>query len=80
MKYNINKLKNIAHGAVFDTITTNTFDDIIVSIPPFEYQIKISHILSNIDDLIEVNMNINKNLINFLLKKIRVKCKELIIN
>ena len=61
LKYNINKLKNMVHGAVFDTITTNTFDNIIVNLPPFEYQEKISYLFSNIDNLIEVKIHENKN-------------------
>jgi len=52
----------MVHGAVFDTITTNTFDNIIVNVPPLEYQEKISYFLSNIDNLIEVKIHENKNL------------------
>lgn len=62
LRYNIYKLKNMVHGAVFDTITTNTFEDIIVNVPPFEYQEKISYLLSNIDKLIEVKTQENNNL------------------
>ena len=36
LKYNIYKLKNMVHGAVFDTITRDTFDNIIVNIPSLE--------------------------------------------
>ena len=64
--YNINKLRNMVHGAVFDTITTNTFDNIIVNVPPQEYQEKISYLLSNIDNLIEVKIHENKNLDDIL--------------
>jgi len=63
LKYNLNKLKNNVHGSVFDTITTNTFDNIFVSIPPLNYQKKISKILSVIDNKIETNYKINNNLI-----------------
>ena len=56
LRYNIYKLKNMVHGAVFDTITTNTFDNIFVNIPPLEYQEKISYLLSNINNLIEVKI------------------------
>ncbi len=66
LKYNINKLKNNVHGSVFDTITTNTFDNIIVNVPPYEYQEKISYLLSNIDKLIEVKIHENINLRNLI--------------
>lgn len=66
LRYNINKLRNMVHGAVFDTITTNTFDNIIVNVPPQEYQEKISYLLSNIDNLIEVKIHENKNLDDIL--------------
>lgn len=68
LRYNINKLRNMVHGAVFDTITTNTFDNIIVNVPPQEYQEKISYLLSNIDNLIEVKIHENKNLEEQLLR------------
>ena len=61
LKYNLNKLKNNTHGSVFDTITTNTFDSIIVNIPNLNCQKKISKILSDIDDKIETNNKINNN-------------------
>ena len=76
LRYNIYKLKNMVHGAVFDTITTNTFEDIIVNVPPFEYQEKISYLLSNIDKLIEVKTQENKNLFSIG----RLIFKELILN
>lgn len=62
LKYNISKLKNMVHGAVFDTITTNTFENIIVNLPPLKYQEKISFLLSNIDNLIEVKIHENNSL------------------
>ena len=76
LRYNINKLRNMVHGAVFDTITTNTFDNIIVNVPPQEYQEKISYLLSNIDNLIEVKIHENKN----LQKQIKVLYKSFFIN
>ena len=45
----------------YPTITKNTFDNILVNLPPLEYQEKISIILSNIDDLIEVKIFENNN-------------------
>ena len=76
LRYNINKLRNMVHGAVFDTITTNTFDNIIVNVPPQEYQEKISYLLSNIDNLIEVKIHENKN----LQKQINILFKSFFIN
>ena len=67
LKYNIDKLKNSVHGSVFDTITTNTFNNIIVNVPPIEIQKKINQILSNIDKKIELNIELNKNLFEQLI-------------
>ena len=46
----------------FDTITTNTFDNIFVNVTPLEYQEKVTYLLSNIDKLIEVKTHENKNI------------------
>lgn len=62
LKYNIGVLKSKVHGSVFDTITKNTFDQISVDIPALEVQKKISDILGMIDDKIETNTKINRNL------------------
>ena len=61
----------MVHGAVFDTITKNTFDNIFVNVPPLEYQEKISYLLSNIDKLIEVKTHENKNLDELLMSIFR---------
>lgn len=63
IKNHIRNLKAITHGSVFDTITQDTFANIIVNIPEIEYQNKIVQILSRIDDKIEINMKINDNLV-----------------
>lgn len=73
LKYNIYKLKNMVHGAVFDTITSNTFDNIIVNLPPIEYQEKISYLLSNIDNLIEIKIHENKNFVCIFIRESRIK-------
>ena len=75
LKYNIDKLKNSVHGSVFDTITTNTFNNIIVNVPPIEIQKKINQILSNIDKKIELNIELNKNL-EEIIKKIYINWFE----
>ena len=67
LKYNIDKLKNSTHGSVFDTITTNTFNNIFVNVPSIDIQKKINDILSNIDKKIELNMELNNNLFKQLI-------------
>lgn len=63
IKYNINILKQQTHGSVFDTITKDTFDGIEVDIPDLDEQKRISSLLSYLDDKIELNIRINKNLL-----------------
>lgn len=62
LKNSIDILKHNTHGSVFDTITRETFDNIIVNLPPLETQQKIAKVLSAIDDKIELNNKINENL------------------
>lgn len=53
IKYNIKRFKKLSYGAVFDTITTKTFDEIKISFPPLPEQKKIVSILSTWDQAIE---------------------------
>ena len=62
IKHNVSVLKKNTHGSVFDTITRSTFDNIEVEIPSIEIQEKITSILSDCDDKIELNNAINNNL------------------
>ena len=62
LKYNMHQLKMNTHGSVFDTITRSTFAGIEVDIPDFDVQSRIAKILSELDDKIEINNKINKNL------------------
>lgn len=63
IKNSVRKLKAITHGSVFDTITRETFDNIEVTIPPsLPAQNKIDGILKSLDDKIELNRQISKNL------------------
>lgn len=62
LKNSIKDLKKNAHGSVFDTITRNTFDQILVSIPSIEEQKSISEVLTSLDDKIELNNQINQTL------------------
>lgn len=62
IKHNVSVLKKNTHGSVFDTITRKTFDNIEVEIPSIEIQEKIASILSDYDEKIELNKEINNNL------------------
>lgn len=62
IKHNLVVLKKNTHGSVFDTITHDTFDDIEVELPSLKEQKVVASILRNLDDKIEVNNEINKNL------------------
>ncbi|MDE6035931.1 MAG: restriction endonuclease subunit S [Ruminococcus sp.] len=62
LKYNIYKLKKLTHGSVFDTITRSTFEQIEINLPALETQKKIGYMLGLLDDKIELNNKINKNL------------------
>lgn len=63
LKYSIGKIKKNTHGAVFDTITKQTFDNIEVSIPESKAtQRQIAQILSSLDDKIELNLQMNQTL------------------
>lgn len=52
----------LTHGSVFDTITMSTFANIEVLVPNIDSQEKISTLLAQIDDKIEINNKINNNL------------------
>ena len=62
VKHSIDNLKQITHGAVFDTITRETFNHIKVSLPPPPEQKAIAHILGSLDDKIELNRRMNETL------------------
>lgn len=62
IKHNVVVLKKNTHGSVFDTITRDTFDDIEVELPSLVEQEIVASILRDLDDKIEVNNKINKNL------------------
>lgn len=64
MKCKISELKRNAHGAVFDTITRNTFETVSASIPDLPTQTAIAEILTSLDDKIELNNLINQELEN----------------
>ena len=62
VKKKVRDLQQITHGAVFDTITRDTFKQIDVQLPPLPTQKKIAHILSTLDDKIELNRKMNQTL------------------
>ncbi|MDD5584453.1 MAG: restriction endonuclease subunit S [Candidatus Omnitrophica bacterium] len=62
LKFNIQKLKQNTHGAVFDTITRQTFECIDVDVPPIKEQTAIAKILLYLDSKIELNNQMNKTL------------------
>ena len=62
IKYSVSKLKQITHGAIFDTITKETFNHISIKLPPLPEQKAIAHILGSLDDKIELNRKMNETL------------------
>lgn len=62
LKYKIRDIQSKTHGSVFNTITRNTFDQILVQIPEETEQLSISKILSDLDSKIELNQQMNKAL------------------
>lgn len=62
LKFNVGPLKQNTHGAVFDTITRQTFDCIDVDLPPLQEQAKIAKNLGDFDEKIELNHQMNKTL------------------
>lgn len=62
LKHSISNIQRITHGAVFDTITRDTFNFIEVSLPPLSEQKAIAHILGSLDDKIELNRQMNETL------------------
>lgn len=62
IKYHINNLRRISHGAVFDTITRETFEHIDVRVPSLPEQQAISYILGTLDNKIELNREMSETL------------------
>ena len=59
LKHAVSGLKQIAHGAVFDTITRDTFRVIEIDLPPIAEQKAIAAVLGALDDKIELNRRMN---------------------
>ena len=70
LKYNKNKIESLGSGTTFKEVSGKTMKSIEVMVPEtIEEQRKIASVLSGIDDKIEENENINKNL-SYLLQTI----------
>lgn len=62
LKDNISQFISNSYGAVFDTITKQTFEQITVELPPLPTQTAIAEILSSLDDKIDLLHQNNKTL------------------
>ncbi|MDB9873531.1 restriction endonuclease subunit S, partial [Flavobacteriaceae bacterium] len=62
LKHSIEKIKRNVHGAVFDTITRQTFDFINILLPPLPEQKAIAKVLTAFDEKIELLQAQNKTL------------------
>lgn len=62
LKANLSSFISASYGAVFDTITKETFSQISVTIPPLQEQTAIASILSSLDDKIDLLHRQNKTL------------------
>ena len=64
LKNSLDKLKRFSYGAVFNTITTQTFNHIEIFLPPLPEQKAIAEVLSSLDDKIDLLHRQNKTLEN----------------
>lgn len=62
LKNYMKNIKSKTQGSVFETINLATFDMLEIEYPSLETQVKISKILSDIDNKIEINNKINAEL------------------
>lgn len=63
LKYNKNKIENLGSGTTFKEVSGSTMRGIEVSVPKtIEEQRQIASVLSALDDKIEKNTEVNKNL------------------
>jgi type I restriction enzyme S subunit len=62
LRYAVARMQQIAHGAVFNTITRDTFKIIKTNLPPLSEQQAIGCILGALDDKIELNRKMNRTL------------------
>ena len=60
LKFVVEQLKRLAHGAVFDTITRDTFNTVDVLLPTLNEQIQIASLLGALDDRITLLRETNQ--------------------
>ncbi|MBF0102229.1 MAG: restriction endonuclease subunit S [Desulfobacterales bacterium] len=62
LKNSLSTFLSNSYGAVFDTITKSTFDNLIIELPPLPEQQAIASVLSSLDDKIDLLHRQNKTL------------------
>lgn len=62
LKFYMRNIKAKTQGSIFETINLLTFDMLEITYPSLSIQNKIANILSKIDDKIEINNKLNKEL------------------
>lgn len=62
LKYNKDAIENMASGTTFKEVSGAAMRKIVVRVPDLETQKRIAKVLSALDDKIELNNQINKNL------------------
>ncbi len=62
LQFKIKELQQVAYGAVFNTITRTTFEQLNVNLPPLPEQKAIAEVLSSLDDKIDLLNRQNKTL------------------
>ena len=62
LKNTVKQLQQASYGAVFDTITRNTFNETTILLPPLKEQKAIAGVLSSLDDKIDLLHRQNKTL------------------
>jgi type I restriction enzyme S subunit len=62
LKHKVKEFQQKGHGAVFNTITTKTFSQVVIPLLDLQEQSAITKILSDLDSKIELNQQMNKTL------------------
>ncbi len=62
LKSKVSAIESIASGSTFKEVSGSVLKDFIVELPPLQTQKKIAHILSTLDDKIELNRKMNQTL------------------